>query len=73
MEGQQERRNVGEKEGGQPSRNSGQTGPEPKEHRIDIVEISPKVKNWIESLKKKQKKGLNLKLNGQGHQRFLTC
>ncbi|RVW62313.1 hypothetical protein CK203_061540 [Vitis vinifera] len=27
MEGQQERRNVGEKEGGQPSRNSGQTGP----------------------------------------------
>ncbi|KAL6324724.1 hypothetical protein AAG906_017064 [Vitis piasezkii] len=42
MAGQQERRNVGEKEGGQPSRNSGQTGPEPKEHRIDIVEISPK-------------------------------
>ncbi|XP_034707137.1 UPF0481 protein At3g47200-like [Vitis riparia] len=42
MEGQQERRNVGEKEGGQPSRNSGQTGSEPKEHRIDIVEISPK-------------------------------
>ena len=41
----QERRNVGEKEGGQPSRNSGETGPEPKEHRID-VEINPMVENW---------------------------
>ncbi|WKA02812.1 hypothetical protein VitviT2T_020965 [Vitis vinifera] len=56
MEGQQERRNVGEKEGGQPSRNSGQTGPESKERRIDIVEISHKVKNWIESLKKCRRK-----------------
>ena len=45
MEEQQERRNVGEKEGGQPSRNSGETGPEPKEHRID-VEINPTVENW---------------------------
>ncbi|KAL6324274.1 hypothetical protein AAG906_006548 [Vitis piasezkii] len=42
MEEQQERRNDGEKEGGQPSRNSGQSGPEPREHRIDIVEISPR-------------------------------
>ena len=41
----QERRNVGEKEGGQPRRNNGETGPEPKEHRIDIVEINPTVKN----------------------------
>ncbi|XP_034707937.1 UPF0481 protein At3g47200-like [Vitis riparia] len=45
MEEQQERRNVGEKEGDQPSRNSGETGPEPKEHRID-VEINPTVENW---------------------------
>ncbi|KAJ9682630.1 hypothetical protein PVL29_018535 [Vitis rotundifolia] len=52
MEKQQEKRNVGEKKGGLPSRNSGQTGPEPKEHRIDINEISPRVKNWIGSLKK---------------------
>ncbi|RVW60506.1 hypothetical protein CK203_111814 [Vitis vinifera] len=72
MENQQERRNVGEKEGGLPSRNSGQTGPEPKEHRIDINEISPRVKNWIGGLRKTEK-GLNLKLNGQGHQRFLRC
>ena len=51
MEGQQERRNVGEIEpvGGQPSRNSGQTGLEPEEHRIDIVEISHR--DWIESLR----------------------
>ncbi|WKA02831.1 hypothetical protein VitviT2T_020984 [Vitis vinifera] len=50
MEEQQERRNIGEieLEGSQPSRNSGQTGLEPEEHRIDIVEISPRVKNWIE-------------------------
>ncbi|KAJ9681932.1 hypothetical protein PVL29_018023 [Vitis rotundifolia] len=48
MEEQQERRNVGEREleGDQPSRNSGETGPEPKEHRIDIVEINPTVENW---------------------------
>ncbi|WKA02835.1 hypothetical protein VitviT2T_020988 [Vitis vinifera] len=46
MAEQQERRNVGEKEGGQPSKNSGETGPEPKEHRIDIVEINPTVKKW---------------------------
>ena len=53
MEEQQERRNVGEKEGDQPSRNSGQTGPEPKEHRTSIVEMSDKVmKNWIQSLQK---------------------
>ena len=45
MEEQQERRNVGEKEGGQ------QSGPKPREHRIDIVEISPGVKNWIEDFK----------------------
>ena len=54
MEELQERRNVGEieeLEGGQPSRNSGQSGPEPREHRIDIVEISPRVKNWIEAFK----------------------
>ena len=53
MEEQQERRNVGEKEGSQPSRNSGETGLEPKEHRIDIDinEISPRVKNWIGSVK----------------------
>ncbi|KAL6324731.1 hypothetical protein AAG906_017071 [Vitis piasezkii] len=53
MEEQQERRNVGEieLEGGQPSRNSGQTGPEPKEHRIDFDEISPRVTNWIASVK----------------------
>ncbi|RVW62310.1 hypothetical protein CK203_061561 [Vitis vinifera] len=50
MEEQQERRNVGEKEGDQPSRNSGQTGLEPEEHRIDIVEISHR--DWIESLKR---------------------
>ncbi|RVW83085.1 hypothetical protein CK203_040725 [Vitis vinifera] len=50
-----ERRNVGEKEGGQPSRNSGQTGLEPEEHMIDSVEISPRVKNWIESLKNAEK------------------
>ncbi|WKA02818.1 hypothetical protein VitviT2T_020971 [Vitis vinifera] len=51
MEEQQERRNVGEiePEGGQPSRNSGQTGLEPEEHRIDIVEISHR--DWIESLR----------------------
>ncbi|KAL6324001.1 hypothetical protein AAG906_006272 [Vitis piasezkii] len=42
----QERRNIEEKEGGQPSRNNGETGPEPKQHRIDIVEINPRVKNW---------------------------
>ncbi|WKA02806.1 hypothetical protein VitviT2T_020960 [Vitis vinifera] len=54
MEEQQERRNVGEieLEGGQPIRNSGQTGPELREHRMDIVEISPRVKNWIGSFKK---------------------
>ncbi|KAL6323976.1 hypothetical protein AAG906_006247 [Vitis piasezkii] len=53
MEEQQERRNAGEKEGDQPSRNSGQTGPEPKEHRTSIVEMSDKVmKNWIQSLQK---------------------
>ena len=53
MEEQQERRNVEEKEGDQPSRNSGQTGPEPKEHRTSIVEMSDKVmKNWIQSLQK---------------------
>ncbi|KAJ9681924.1 hypothetical protein PVL29_018015 [Vitis rotundifolia] len=46
MEEQQDRRNGGEKEGGQPSSNSCQTGPEPKEDRIDI-EISPGVKNRI--------------------------
>ena len=53
MEEQQERRNVGEieLEGGQPSRNSGQIGPEPKEHRIDFDEISPRVTNWIASVK----------------------
>ena len=51
MEGQQERRNVGEIEpvGGQPSRNSGQTGLEPEEHTIDIVEISDE--DWIKSLR----------------------
>ncbi|KAL6324737.1 hypothetical protein AAG906_017077 [Vitis piasezkii] len=49
MEEQQERRNVGEKEGGQPIRNSGPTGLEPEEHRIDIVEISHR--DWIESLR----------------------
>ena len=51
MEEQQERRNVGEieLEGGQPSRNSGHTGLEPEEHRIDIVEISHR--DWIESLR----------------------
>ncbi|RVW83120.1 UPF0481 protein [Vitis vinifera] len=32
--------------------NSAQTGLEPEQHGIDIVEISPRVKNWIESLKK---------------------
>ncbi|KAJ9681930.1 hypothetical protein PVL29_018021 [Vitis rotundifolia] len=44
MEEQQERRNVGEieLEGGQPRRNSGQTGLEPEEHRIDVVGISPR-------------------------------
>ena len=53
MEEQQERRNGEEKEGDQPSRNSGQTGPEPKEHRTSIVEMSDKVmKNWIQSLQK---------------------
>ncbi|KAL6323936.1 hypothetical protein AAG906_006206 [Vitis piasezkii] len=53
MEEQQERRNVGEieLEGGQPSRNSGQTSPEPKEHRIDIDEIGHGVKHWIASVK----------------------
>ena len=52
MEEEQERRNVGEieLEGGQPSRNSGHTGLEPEEHRIDIVEISHR--DWIESLKR---------------------
>ena len=57
MEEQQERRNVGEieLEGCQPSRNSGQTGLEPEEHRIDSVEISPRVKIWIESLKNAEK------------------
>ncbi|XP_034708305.1 UPF0481 protein At3g47200-like isoform X2 [Vitis riparia] len=51
MEEQQERRNVGEREleGGQPSRNNGQTGLEPEEHRINIVEISHR--DWIESLR----------------------
>ncbi|RVW83083.1 hypothetical protein CK203_040727 [Vitis vinifera] len=51
MDEQQGRRNVGEIEpvGGQPSRNSGQTGLEPEEHRIDIVEISHR--DWIESLR----------------------
>ncbi|WKA02830.1 hypothetical protein VitviT2T_020983 [Vitis vinifera] len=51
MEEEQERRNVGEieLEGGQPSRNSGHTGLEPEEHRIDIVEISHR--DWIESLR----------------------
>ncbi|XP_034707138.1 UPF0481 protein At3g47200-like [Vitis riparia] len=44
MEEEQERRHVREieLEGGQPSRNSGQTGLDPEEHRIDIVEISPR-------------------------------
>ncbi|KAL6323982.1 hypothetical protein AAG906_006253 [Vitis piasezkii] len=53
MEEQQERRNVGEieLEGGQPSRNSGQTGLDPEEHRIDVV-ISPRVKIWIGSIEK---------------------
>ncbi|KAJ9681931.1 hypothetical protein PVL29_018022 [Vitis rotundifolia] len=48
MEEKQERRSVGdvELEGGQSSRNSGETGPEPKEHRIDVVETNPTVKNW---------------------------
>ncbi|KAJ9682629.1 hypothetical protein PVL29_018534 [Vitis rotundifolia] len=46
MEEQQERRNGGEKEGGQPSKNSGKTGPKPKEHRIDIVEINQHW-NWF--------------------------
>ena len=55
MEIQRERRNVGEKKGGLPSRNSGQTGLEPEEHMIDSVEISPRVKNWIESLKNAEK------------------
>ena len=57
MEEQQERRNVGEieLEGCRPSRNSGQTGLEPEEHRIDSVEISPRVKIWIESLKNAEK------------------
>ncbi|KAJ9682628.1 hypothetical protein PVL29_018533 [Vitis rotundifolia] len=41
-----------ELEGGQPSRDSGQTGLKPDEHGINIVEISPRVKNWFESLKK---------------------
>ncbi|XP_034707721.1 uncharacterized protein LOC117930993 [Vitis riparia] len=56
MEAEQERRNVGEieRDGGQPSRNSGQTGLEPEEHRIDIVEISPRVENWIKSLKNEE-------------------
>ena len=54
-EHQERRRNVGEKEGGQPSRNSGQTGLEPEEHMIDSVEISPRVKIWIESLKNAEK------------------
>ncbi|RVW83121.1 hypothetical protein CK203_040732 [Vitis vinifera] len=45
MEEQQERRNVGEKEGGQ------QSGPKPREHRIDIVEISPGNPN-IEAVRK---------------------
>ncbi|KAJ9682631.1 hypothetical protein PVL29_018536 [Vitis rotundifolia] len=46
MEEQQEKRNIGEKEGCQPSRNSGQTSPKPKELRIDTVEMNPTVKNW---------------------------
>ncbi|KAL6324734.1 hypothetical protein AAG906_017074 [Vitis piasezkii] len=63
MEEQQERRNVGEieLEGGQPIRNSGQTGPELREHRMDIVEISPRVKNWIGSFKKQKKGTQNIK------------
>ena len=56
MEKQQKGRNVGEKEGAQPSRNSGETGPEPKEHRIDIIEISPKVENWIGSVEKSEER-----------------
>ncbi|KAL6324743.1 hypothetical protein AAG906_017083 [Vitis piasezkii] len=52
MEDLQERRNIGEKEGGQPSRNNGETGPEPKQHRIDIVEINPRVKNWNQLVQK---------------------
>ncbi|XP_034706102.1 UPF0481 protein At3g47200-like [Vitis riparia] len=56
MEKQQERSNVGEKEGGLPSRNSGQTGLEPKEHMIDITEISPRVKNWIGGLRKTEER-----------------
>ncbi|RVW20184.1 hypothetical protein CK203_115189 [Vitis vinifera] len=32
-----------------------QTGLEPEEHRIDSVEISPRVKIWIESLKNAEK------------------
>ena len=56
MEKQQKGRNVGEKEGAQPSRNSGETGPEPKEHRIDIIEISPKVENWIGSVEKAEER-----------------
>ena len=53
MEEQQERKNVGEieLEGGQPSRNSGQTGLDTEEHRIDVV-ISPRVKIWIGSIEK---------------------
>ncbi|RVW20188.1 UPF0481 protein [Vitis vinifera] len=48
MEEQQDRRNVGEiePEGGQPSRNSGQTGLETEEHRIEISD-----RDWIESLR----------------------
>ncbi|RVW83095.1 hypothetical protein CK203_040754 [Vitis vinifera] len=49
MEGQQERIGEIEPVGGQPSRNSGQTGLEPEEYRIDIFEISHR--NWIESLR----------------------
>ncbi|KAL6324738.1 hypothetical protein AAG906_017078 [Vitis piasezkii] len=51
MEEQQDRRNIGEiePEGGQPSRNSGQTGLETEEHRIDFFEISDR--DWIESLR----------------------
>ncbi|XP_034706328.1 UPF0481 protein At3g47200-like [Vitis riparia] len=49
MEGQQERIGEIEPVGGQPSRNSGQTGLEPEQHTIDIDEISDG--DWIKSLR----------------------
>ena len=56
MEKQQKGRNVGEKEGAQPSRNSGETGLEPKEHRNEINEISRRMKIWIGSVQKAEEK-----------------